>query len=75
MMLRDNLNGIAKGQITGVREEGIRVRDFVARRYSPTVKPTRFGDVTPAGLPLKHALNHAVGWGLVASHPPGRSGK
>lgn len=45
MMLRDNLNGIAKGQITGVREEGIRVRDFVARRYSPTVKPTRFGDV------------------------------
>jgi integrase len=33
------MTAIAKGEVLGVREEGLRVRDFVERRYWLTVKP------------------------------------
>ena len=37
---RATMTAIARGEMLGVREEGIRVRDFVEKRYWPTVKPT-----------------------------------
>ncbi len=37
---RDRMNAIAKGEVMGVREEGIRVRDLVKQKYWPTIKPT-----------------------------------
>jgi integrase len=37
---RDTMTKIAKGEVLGVREEGIRLRDFVNRRYWLSVKPT-----------------------------------
>jgi integrase len=40
LIYRDTMNAIAKGEVLGTREEGIRVRDFVTRKYWPTVKPT-----------------------------------
>ncbi|HZP39799.1 MAG TPA: tyrosine-type recombinase/integrase [Methylomirabilota bacterium] len=40
LVYRDKMNAIAKGEVIGVREEGMRLRDFVTRKYWPTVKPT-----------------------------------
>jgi integrase len=37
---RDTMTKIAKGEVLGVREEGIRLRDFVDKRYWPAAKPT-----------------------------------
>ncbi len=39
-MYRDKMNAIAKGQVTGLRAEGMHLRDFVTQRYWPTVKST-----------------------------------
>lgn len=40
MIYRNTVAAIARGEVLGVREEGIRLRDFVERKYWPTVKPT-----------------------------------
>jgi integrase len=40
LMLRDKLNAIAKGEVTGIRAEGIRFADFVNKRYWPAVEST-----------------------------------
>jgi integrase len=40
IVYRDIMTGIAKGEVLGVREEGIRFRDFADKRYWPTVKPS-----------------------------------
>jgi integrase len=40
LVYRAKMTAIARGEITGVREEGIRVRDFIAQKYWPTVRPT-----------------------------------
>lgn len=40
LVYRDKMNAIAKGEVTGVREEGIRFRDFVDKRYWPAVSAT-----------------------------------
>jgi len=40
LILRDTQTAIAKGEVLGVREEGIRLQQFVERRYWPTVAPT-----------------------------------
>ncbi len=37
---RDTMTKIARGEILGIREEGIRLRDFVERHYWPAVAPT-----------------------------------
>jgi integrase len=37
---RETMTRIARGEVLGVREEGIRLRDFVDRIYWPTVQPT-----------------------------------
>ena len=37
---RDTVAKIARGEVIGVREEGIRVKDFVDRHYWPAVKAT-----------------------------------
>ena len=37
LVYRNKMNLIAKGEVTGVREAVIRVREFVAKRYWPTV--------------------------------------
>jgi len=34
------MTAITRGEVLGVREEGIRLREFVEKRYWPTVKPT-----------------------------------
>jgi len=39
LVYRDKMIAIAKGEVTGVREEGMRLRDFVDKRYWPTVGP------------------------------------
>jgi hypothetical protein len=38
LLYRQTMTAIAKGEVTGVREEGMRLREFVDRRYWPTVK-------------------------------------
>lgn len=40
LVYRDTVAKIARGEVLGVREEGISLRDFVERRYWPTVRPT-----------------------------------
>jgi hypothetical protein len=40
LIYRDTMTKIAKGEVLGVREEGIRLREFVDKRYWPTVAPT-----------------------------------
>jgi integrase len=40
IIYRDTMTAIAKGEVLGVREEGIRLRDFVDKRYWPAVSPT-----------------------------------
>lgn len=40
LILRDTQTAIAKGEVLGVREEGIRLREFVERKYWPAVKVT-----------------------------------
>jgi len=40
LVYRDKMNAIAKGQVTGLRAEGMHLRDFVTQRYWPTVKST-----------------------------------
>jgi integrase len=40
MIYRNTVAAIARGEVLGVREEGIRLRDFVERKYWPTIKPT-----------------------------------
>src|SRR5262245_5417808 len=42
-MYRATMTAIARGEVLGVREEGIRLRDFVEKRYWPTIKPTLSG--------------------------------
>lgn len=37
---RDKVTRIARGEILGVRDEGIRLRDFTETRYWSTVRPT-----------------------------------
>jgi hypothetical protein len=32
------MNAIAKGEVTGVRQEGLRLRDFVDKKYWPVVQ-------------------------------------
>ena len=39
MIYRDTVAKVARGEVLGVREEGIRLRDFVERKYWPTIKP------------------------------------
>ena len=39
LIYRDTVAKIARGEVLGVREEGIRLRDFVERRYWPTIRP------------------------------------
>jgi integrase len=38
LIYRSTMTAIAKGEVLGVREEGIRVRDFIDKRYWPAVK-------------------------------------
>lgn len=40
LMYRDKMNAIAKGEVLGLREEGLIVRDFIDKHYWPVVKPT-----------------------------------
>ena len=40
LMYRDRMTKIAKGEVTGIREEGVTVSTFVETRYWPTIKPT-----------------------------------
>jgi hypothetical protein len=40
LLYRERMNAIAKGEVTGVREEGMLLRDFVERHYWPAVKAT-----------------------------------
>ena len=37
-MLRDKLGSIARGEITGIREEGTLLKDFIEKKYWPTIK-------------------------------------
>ncbi|MEQ1655193.1 MAG: hypothetical protein ABL960_05790, partial [Nitrospira sp.] len=37
-MLRDKLGSIARGEITGIREEGMLLKDFIEKKYWPTIK-------------------------------------
>lgn len=37
-MLRDKLGSIARGEITGIREEGMLLKEFIEKRYWPTIK-------------------------------------
>lgn len=39
IVYRDMMTAIAKGEVLGVREEGLRFRDFSDKRYWPTIKP------------------------------------
>jgi len=36
LVYRDRMNAIAKGEVSGMSEEGVRLRDFVKRKYRPT---------------------------------------
>lgn len=38
IIYRNTMTAIAKGEVLGVREEGIRARDFIDKRYWPAVK-------------------------------------
>jgi integrase len=40
LMYRDLKTAIAKGEVIGIREEGTQLRDFVEKKYWPTVAPT-----------------------------------
>lgn len=40
IIYRDTMTALAKGEVLGVREEGIRLRDFVDKRYWPAARPT-----------------------------------
>jgi integrase len=40
IMYRDTMTAIAKGEVLGVREEGLRLKEFAEHRYWPTVKIT-----------------------------------
>lgn len=40
LIYRDTVAKIARGEVLGVREEGIRLKDFAERKYWPAVKPT-----------------------------------
>jgi integrase len=40
LIYRDTVAKIARGEVLGVREEGIRLRDFVERKYWPAVHAT-----------------------------------
>jgi integrase len=40
LIYRDTMTKIAKGEVIGVREEGIHLRDFADKRYWPAVQPT-----------------------------------
>src|SRR2546425_672315 len=39
-MYRDTMTAIAKGEVLGIREEGIRFKEFVETKYWPTIKST-----------------------------------
>jgi hypothetical protein len=40
LVYRDTVAKIARGEVIGVREEGIRVKDFIERKYWPAIQPT-----------------------------------
>jgi len=40
LILRDTQTRIARNEVLGIREEGIRLRDFVEQKYWPAIKPT-----------------------------------
>jgi len=40
ILYRDTMTKIARGEVLGVREEGIRLKEFVDKRYWSAVKPT-----------------------------------
>lgn len=40
LVYRSTVAAVARGEVLGVREEGLRVRDFVERKYWPTTKPS-----------------------------------
>jgi integrase len=40
LIYRDTVAKIARGEVIGVREEGIRLKDFTERKYWPAVTPT-----------------------------------
>lgn len=40
LIYRDVMTKIARGEVLGVREEGIRLGEFIERRYWPTIAPT-----------------------------------
>lgn len=40
MKYRQTMTAIARGEVLGVREEGIRLKDFLDRKYWPTIWPT-----------------------------------
>ena len=40
LIYRDTVAKVARGEVLGVREEGIRLKDFIDRKYWPAVKPT-----------------------------------
>jgi len=40
IIYRNTMTAVAKGEVLGVREEGIRLRDFVDKRYWPSVEST-----------------------------------
>jgi integrase len=40
LMYRDLMGKLAKGEVTGIREEGMRLRDFIDQRYWPAIAAT-----------------------------------
>jgi hypothetical protein len=44
LIYREIKQAIAKGEVLGVREEGLRLIDFVDKRYWPTIKSTLSSD-------------------------------
>jgi hypothetical protein len=40
LIYRDTVSKIARGEVIGVREEGIRLKNFIDRKYWPAIKPT-----------------------------------
>src|SRR5712691_6776786 len=39
MVYRQTVAAIARGDVLGVREEGIRLKDFLERKYWPAIRP------------------------------------
>lgn len=43
LIYRDTVAKIARGEVIGVREEGIRLKDFTERKYWPAIRPALSG--------------------------------